>query len=105
MRILRRLSQVGLLSATLLVPIAISPVELRTDDDDHRRETKNRRYHDSKYNDDHEWNEREDRAYRMWTEENHRKYRDFAKLNERDRDAYWGWRHDHSDAQLKIDIR
>jgi hypothetical protein len=28
-----------------------------------------------------------------------------TRLRERDRQAYWGWRHDHSDAQLKIEVR
>ncbi len=26
-------------------------------------------------------------------------------LNENDQQAYWGWRHEHSDTLLKIDIR
>jgi hypothetical protein len=41
----------------------------------------------------------------MWVKENHRKYRDFNRIDENDRQAYWGWRHEHSDAVLKIDIR
>jgi len=61
-------------------------------------------YHDKGHNDDHQWNSHEDKAYRIWAKENHRKYRDFAKLKEEDQQAYWGWRHDHSDALLKIDI-
>ncbi|HEY2844623.1 MAG TPA: hypothetical protein VGJ09_13275 [Bryobacteraceae bacterium] len=64
-----------------------------------------RNYHDKQHNDDHQWNAHEDKAYRMWAKENHRKYRDFSKLKEEDQQAYWGWRHDHSDALLKIDIR
>jgi len=28
-----------------------------------------------------------------------------AALLENDQQAYWGWRHDHSDAVLKINIR
>ena|SRR5579862_5622853 len=62
-------------------------------------------FHDNGHNDDHQWNSREDKAYRMWAKENHRKYNDFAKLKESDQQAYWGWRHDHSDAELKINIR
>jgi hypothetical protein len=41
----------------------------------------------------------------MWVKENHRKNTNFAKLKENDRQTYWGWRHDHSDALLKIEIR
>lgn len=64
-----------------------------------------RSYHDKKHNDDHEWNAHEDQAYRVYAKENHRKYRDFSRLNDNDQQAYWGWRHEHSDALLKIDIR
>jgi hypothetical protein len=41
----------------------------------------------------------------MWVRENHRKNQNFSKLREEDQQAYWRWRHDHSDAQLKINIR
>ncbi len=83
-----------LLGAALLVPTA--PLALRADD---------RVYHDQKFNDDHKWDSHEDRAYRVWVKENHRKYQDFHKLKEEDRTSYWAWRHEHSDAVLKIDIR
>jgi hypothetical protein len=86
----------ALLGAALVVPVALAPTALRADD---------RVYHDRDHNDDHHWNSHEDRAYRMWVKENHRKYHDFNRLKEQDRQAYWGWRHDHSDAVLKIDIR
>nr|AEQ20559.1 hypothetical protein [uncultured bacterium CSLD10] len=70
-----------------------------------RADSHARTYHDKAHNDDHEWSSHEDKAYRVWAKENHRKYRDFAKLKEEDQQAYWAWRHDHSDALLKIDIR
>jgi hypothetical protein len=38
-------------------------------------------------------------------QERHRKYNDFDRINERDRQNYWDWRHNHSDAQLKIEVR
>ena len=41
----------------------------------------------------------------MWVQERHRKYEDFERLKDRDRDAYWDWRHNHSDAVLNLDIR
>ena len=62
-------------------------------------------YHDKEHNDDHQWNNHEDQAYKMYAKENHRKYSTFSKLNDNDQQAYWGWRHDHSDALLKINIR
>lgn len=87
----------ALLGAALIIPVAIAPATLRADD-------KARTYHDKQHNDDHEWSSHEDKAYRIWVKENHRKYSDFAKLSEGDQQAYWGWRHEHSDALLKIDI-
>ena len=90
----------ALLSAALMVPIAMAPTMLRAED-----QKTARTYHDKQHNDDHEWNSHEDQAYRVWVKQNHRKSRDFAKLNENDQQAYWGWRHEHSDALLKIDVR
>lgn len=89
----------ALLGAALMIPVAIVPTALRADDH------KARNYHDKQHNDDHEWNGQEDKAYRLYAKENHRKYSDFSKLKENDRQAYWGWRHEHSDAILKIEIR
>lgn len=87
---------VALLGALLLGPVTVMPTALRAQD---------HTYHDRAHNDDHVWNDHEDRAYRIWLKENHRKYRDFAKLKEEDRQAYWAWRHEHSDAELKLDAR
>jgi hypothetical protein len=84
------------LGALLLVPLTTLPTALRADE---------HKYHDAAHNDDHVWNDHEDRAYRMWLKETHHKHRDFDKLREEDRQAYWAWRHEHSDAVLKIDIR
>jgi hypothetical protein len=89
----------ALLGAALLTPLAIMPIALRAEDPHART------YHDKKNNDDHQWNAHEDQAYRMYAKENHRKAREFSKLNENDQQTYWGWRHEHSDAVLKIDIR
>jgi len=95
---------IGLLSAALLVPAF--PQEHRSDErrEEQRRENA-RRYRDAKHKDEHEWNNREDQAYRIWAQENHRKYNDFSRLGSRDQQSYWDWRHNHSDAQLKIEIR
>ena len=55
------------------------------------------RYHDKVHNDDHEWNDHENQAYRMWVKDTHRKDIEFSKLKDRDRQNYWNWRHDHRD--------
>ena len=95
-----RILNAALLGAALTIPVAMAPTALRAQDNKGARS-----YHDKQHNDDHEWNDHEDRAYRMYAKQNHRKYRTFSTLNENDQQAYWGWRHDHSDALLKIDIR
>jgi hypothetical protein len=109
MKTLSRFYGIGLLGVTLMVPLTILPGALQAQGD--RKDNppydqkNDRRYHDAKHNDDHEWNNHEDQAYRMYVQENHRKYNDFSKLKAKDQESYWGWRHNHSDAVLKIEIR
>jgi len=86
----------ALLSAALTIPVVMAPVVLRAEDHN---------YHDKDHNDDHRWNSHEDKAYRMYVKEKHIKYHDFSKLKAEEQQSYWGWRHGHSDAQLKIEIR
>ena len=93
-----RLWNVITLSCALVVPMAVTPVALRADDRD-------RVYHDKARNDDHHWDSHEDRAYRMWSKESHHKYQNFNRLRSEDQERYWAWRHEHSNAVLKIDIR
>jgi hypothetical protein len=93
---LPRFCNAALLSATLILPVVLAPLSLRAEDA--------KTYHDKQHNDDHTWNSNEDQAYKMYAKENHRKATNFAKLNDNDQQAYWGWRHDHSDALLKINI-
>ena len=90
----------ALLGLALIVPMAVAPIALRAED-----AKTGRTYHDKQNNDDHQWNSREDQAYQVYVKENHRKSTDFSKLKSSDQQAYWGWRHQHSDALLKIDIR
>jgi hypothetical protein len=89
----------ALLGAALIIPVAIAPTALRAED-----QKTARTYHDKQHNDDHAWNSHEDQAYRVYVKQNHRKYSDFSRLKDNDQQAYWGWRHDHSDALLKIDV-
>jgi hypothetical protein len=91
-----RLSNALLLGAMIATPLAITTTALRADD---------RHYHDAAHNDDHTWNDHEDKAYRMWVKDQHRKYVSFDRLKAEDQQSYWAWRHEHSDALLKIDIR
>jgi hypothetical protein len=95
-----RFLNAALLGAALIIPVAMAPTALRAQENKGARS-----YHDKQNNDDHQWNNHENQAYRMYAKQNHRKYKEFSTLNENDQQAYWGWRHDHSDALLKINIR
>ena len=86
----------ALLATALMTPLMLTTPSLRAAD---------QKYHDNARNDDHEWNSHEDKAYRIWVKENHRKYVGFDKLKDEDRQSYWGWRHNHDDALLKITIK
>jgi hypothetical protein len=83
----------------------IAPVVLTAQPPDHRDE-RHDPYYDRKHNDRHEWNANEDRAYRRYWEDQHRKYIDWQHASQRQRDAYWAWRHNHSDQALfQVNIR
>jgi hypothetical protein len=88
------------MSAALVAPIAMAPKVLRAEG-----QMAVHTYHDKQHNDDHEWNGQEDKAYGIYVKQNHHKAGDFSKLNERDQQNYWNWRHEHSDALLKIEIK
>jgi len=76
----------ALLAAASLAPVAISGCAART------------RVYDDYYSDYHYWNDREDRAYRMWLAERHYEYREYARLSHQQQHEYWTWRHNHPDA-------
>jgi hypothetical protein len=97
---MRRLFNAALLCAALMVPIAVMPTALRAEDQKNART-----YHDKQHDDDHHWNSHEDQAYKIYAKQNHRKAQPFNKLNDNYQQAYWSWRHDHSDSLLKIEIR
>jgi len=88
---MHRFLLVALLRTVLMTPVATVPTALEAADDQPRR------YHDKEHNDDHEWNEREDRAYQKWLEEKRHAKREFAKLKAKEQKEYWKWRHEHPD--------
>ena len=55
------------------------------------------RVYDSNHHDYHNWDDREDRAYRGYLTERHEDYREYAKQNRKHQQAYWTWRHSHPD--------
>jgi hypothetical protein len=73
---------------------------------DHDDRADNRRHlYDKHHKDYHDFDEHEDRAWRMYWQQRHRGYVDWDRANERQREDYWKWRHNHSDAVLQINVR
>lgn len=101
---MRRFCNAAVLSAALLGTLTLAPSVLRADHDHDHDGDHDRVYHDRDHHDEHHWDAHEDRAYRVWVKENHRRYHNFDRIREEDRQAYWAWRHEHSDAILHIDI-
>jgi hypothetical protein len=46
---------------------------------------------------EHEWNDREDPAWRQYLKEHHRKYHEWARSKRKEQDEYWRWRDQHRD--------
>jgi hypothetical protein len=75
-------------------------------DHDRGRDDHDNRHHayDKKHKDYHDFDEHEDRAWRVYWQQHHRDYVDWDRASERQRQDYWNWRHSHSDAVLQINI-
>ena len=77
----------AVIAAPLSVVAAAAPqdanVQLRVYDKDHR--------------DYHNWDDREDRAYRGFLMERHETYREYNRQNHKTQRSYWNWRHEHPD--------
>jgi hypothetical protein len=78
-----------LLAAAMVTPIAlVAPAEAQT---------VSIRVYDSNYRDYHNWDDREDRAYRRYVAERRWKYREYQRQSHRRQRDYWRWRHSHRD--------
>ena len=53
--------------------------------------------YDRDHKDYHNWDDREDKAYRGYLVDNHQEYRPYAKMKRQDQSHYWTWRHSHPD--------
>jgi len=53
--------------------------------------------YDRDHKDYHNWDDREDKAYRGYLVDNHQEYRPYAKQKKTDQSKYWNWRHEHPD--------
>jgi len=55
------------------------------------------RVYDRDHRDYHNWDDREDHAYRRYFVVQHRTYRGYDRQNSRGQRNYWRWRHSHPD--------
>ena len=55
------------------------------------------RIYDRNHRDYHNWDDREDHAYRRYLVVQHRNYREYNRQNNRMQRNYWNWRHSHPD--------
>jgi len=93
------------LTGALLGVALMAPAGLKAQDETRKTTTtttttETQRVYDPAEKDYHEWNEAEDRAYRMYLEENHRHYVEFPKSKEKERKEYFKWRHGHPDSVI-----
>jgi hypothetical protein len=66
--------------------------------EEHRRDDNDRnRFYDHQHKDYHNWNDNEDRSFRVYLGERHREYHPFVELKVKEQNAYWNWRHRHPD--------
>ena len=91
------------LTALLAAPMAISATAKPQENgrqDESRRDDKDRnnRVYDRAHKDYHNWDDREDHAYRGYLQGNHKEYRPFTEQSQKQQRAYWNWRHSHPDS-------
>jgi hypothetical protein len=55
------------------------------------------RVYDHGHHDYHNWDNREDHAYRHYLVVEHRNYREYHRQHHDVQRHYWNWRHDHPD--------
>jgi hypothetical protein len=87
------------LSAALAAPSVMSGAAKPQDNgrqEEHRRDDNNR-FYDRQHKDYHNWNDNEDRSFRVYLGERHREYHPFVELKVKEQNEYWKWRHRHPD--------
>jgi len=92
---MRRFLTVAMMGVGLSAMLATTP-GLRAQERDRPVAPEARRH------EEHEWNEREEKAYRAWMREQHRKYVAHERLKDEERARYWEWRRAHDDEKLHI---
>lgn len=95
MHLLRRYVSSFFLAATLLASAA--GVAQAANQDERRHDNDQVRYYDRDHGDYHNWDAREDRAYRRYLVSRHHVYNKFSRANTRAHRDYWNWRHNNPD--------
>jgi len=88
------------LSVALVIPTCVGLAA----QDDHKDKDQHQRYYDKHHKDYHEYDAHEAKAWQIYAQQEHQTVT-FEHANDRQRQQYWDWRHNHSDAVLQIDIR
>jgi hypothetical protein len=89
------------LSAALAAPsgmnAAAKPQDNGRQGENHRDDKDHNRVYDRDHRDYHNWDDNEDRSFRVYLGERHREYHPFVELKVKEQRAYWNWRHSHPD--------
>jgi hypothetical protein len=85
------------LCTCLLGSALLMPMVMKADDDHHGDRDRAHRYWDPNTRDWHNWDDREQEAYKRYAQEQHRQARAFEKANKKEQSEYWKWRHNHPD--------
>jgi hypothetical protein len=57
------------------------------------------RIYDKAHKDYHNWDDNEDRTWKLYLNNNHRKVHEFSRAKAKERAEYWKWRHEHPDGR------
>jgi hypothetical protein len=95
-----------LLGGLMLGTALMAPVALQAQDETKKTTTttttttETKRIYDPVEKDYHVWNDQEDRAYRVYLQENRRDYVEFPKVKTTEQTEYWKWRHGHPNSVI-----
>ena len=85
-------------SAALMAPVGAMAMPRPQDEHErHEQEEREHRVYDPTRKDYHNWDAREDEAYRRWLEVKHEAYVDYGRLERKRQEEYWKWRHKHEE--------
>jgi hypothetical protein len=80
-----------LLAAAFTAPVAIMAAPAPNDDGVQVR------VYDSHHKDYHNWDDRENKSWGVYLNDNHRRPHEYSKSNRKEQNNYWNWRHSHPD--------